>query len=110
MRCGQLLILVSLAPLALARAEEASMTQLSAEIEQVAGQVQNARADINLVEKQYSQREEPSDEAARMARYADAELQHALENYTGAATLFYDLVADKDFHKSKMYGEALFYL
>jgi tetratricopeptide (TPR) repeat protein len=86
------------------------MAQLEAEIEQVAGQVNNARADINLVEKQYSQREEPSDEAARLARYADAELQHALENYPGAATLFYDLVADKDFHKSKMYGEALFYL
>lgn len=91
-------------------ADERSMQQLSAEIEQVAGQVQNARADINLVEKQYSQREEPSDEAARQARYADAELQHALENYAGAATLFYDLVADKDFHQSKMYGEALFYL
>lgn len=91
-------------------ADQRSMQQLNAEIEQVAGQVQNARADINLVEKQYSQREEPSDEAARQARYADAELQHALENYAGAATLFYDLVADKDFHQSRMYGEALFYL
>ena len=49
--------------------EEKSMTQLNAEIEQVAGMVSNARADINLVEKQYSQREEPSDEAARMARH-----------------------------------------
>lgn len=93
-----------------AEPQEPSMTQLSAEIEQVAGLVGNARADINLVEKQYSQREEPSDEVARMARYADAELQHALENYRGASVLFYDLVADKDFQKSKMYGEALFYL
>lgn len=93
-----------------AEPQEPSMTQLNAEIEQVAGLVGNARADINLVEKQYSQREEPSDEVARMARYADAELQHALENYRGASVLFYDLVADKDFQKSKMYGEALFYL
>jgi TolA-binding protein len=104
-----ILLCVAVAPRA-ARAADRSMAQLNAEIEQVAGQVANARADINLVEKQYSQREEPSDEAARQARYADAELQHALENYTGAATLFYDLVADKDFHKSRMYGEALFYL
>ncbi len=63
-----------------------------------------------LVEKQYSQHEELTDEAAREARFSDGEIKYLLGDYENAAVLFYDLVANDDFKKGKRYPDALFYL
>lgn len=87
-----------------------STTELSAQVEEVARQVEVARNNIELVEKQYTLREETSDEAARLQRFSDGEIQYLLNDYATAAVLFYDLVANKDFQKSQRYPDALFYL
>jgi TolA-binding protein len=89
---------------------ETSVQELAVKVEQVKDQVVNARNNIEIVEKQYSAREEPSDEMAREARFSDGEIKYLLGDYENAAVLFYDLVANKDFQKSKRYADALFYL
>lgn len=89
---------------------DASVQELAVKVEQVKDQVVNARNNIEIVEKQYSAREEPSDEMAREARFSDGEIKYLLGDYENAAVLFYDLVANKDFQKSKRYADALFYL
>jgi tetratricopeptide (TPR) repeat protein len=95
---------------AAAQAKRASATELSAQVEQVARQVELARNNIELVEKQYTLREEQSDEALRLQRFSDGEIQYLLTDYNTAAVLFYDLVANKDFQQSPRYPDALFYL
>ncbi|HEY0883481.1 MAG TPA: hypothetical protein VGD87_18240, partial [Archangium sp.] len=87
-----------------------SAAELQAQVEEVAKQVGIARNNIELVEKQYTLREETSDEAARQQRFSDGEIQYLLNDYATAAVLFYDLVANKDFQKSSRYPDALFYL
>jgi tetratricopeptide (TPR) repeat protein len=87
-----------------------SAAELQAQVEEVAKQVGIARNNIELVEKQYTLREETSDEAARLQRFSDGEIQYLLNDYATAAVLFYDLVANKDFQKSSRYPDALFYL
>lgn len=88
----------------------ASAEELQAQVDQIARQIETARNNIDLVEKQYTLREEPSDEAARLQRFSDGEIQYLLNDYNTAAVLFYDLVANKDFQKSPRYADALFYL
>jgi tetratricopeptide (TPR) repeat protein len=89
---------------------QASVEELQAQVEQIARQVETERNNIELVEKQYTLREEPSDEAACLQRFSDGEIQYLLNDYNTAAVLFYDLVANKDFQKSPRYADALFYL
>src|SRR5262249_5577177 len=89
---------------------DAAVQDLAVKVEAVKDQVKNARDNIEIVEKQYSGREEQSDEAAREARFSDGEIKYLLGDYENAAVLFYDLVANKDFQKSKRYADALFYL
>lgn len=82
----------------------------AADLEAVNAQVKNARDNIQIVERQYSQRDEPTDEAARNARFNDGEIQYLLGDYSTSAVLFYDLVASKDFQSHPRYADALFYL
>jgi len=89
---------------------DAAVQDLAVKVEAVKDQVKNARDNIEIVEKQYSAREEPSEEAAREARFSDGEIKYLLGDYENAAVLFYDLVANRDFQKSKRYPDALFYL
>jgi tetratricopeptide (TPR) repeat protein len=84
--------------------------EASAQVEELARQVEAARNNIDLVEKQYTLREETSDEAARLQRFSDGEIQYLLQDYPNAAVLFYDLVANKDFQASPRYADALYYL
>lgn len=93
-----------------AQKARSSPAELQAQVEEIARQVEIARNNIELVEKQYTLREESSDEAARLQRFSDGEIQYLLNDYSTAAVLFYDLVANKDFQKSKRYPDALFYL
>lgn len=88
----------------------ATTQELSAQIEEIARQVESARNAIELVEKQYTLREESSDEAQRLQRFSDGEIQYLLGDYSTAAVLFYDLVADKSFAKNARFADALFYL
>lgn len=87
-----------------------SPAELQAQVEETARQVETARNNIELVEKQYTLREETSEEAAQLQRFSDGEIQYLLNDYSTAAVLFYDLVASKDFQKTKRYPDALFYL
>ena len=87
-----------------------SPAELQAQVEEVARQVEIARNNIELVEKQYTLREEASDEQAKLQRFSDGEIQYLLNDYSTAAVLFYDLVANKDFQKGPRYADALFYL
>ncbi len=87
-----------------------SLADPAGDIEAVSGQVKNARDNIQIVERQYSQRDEPTDEAARAARFSDGEIQYLLGDYATASVLFYDLVANKDFQANARYADALFYL
>lgn len=102
-------VLVLAAPV-WAQRGKVSATELQAQVEEVARQVELARNNIELVEKQYTLREETSDEAARLQRFSDGEIQYLLNDYATAAVLFYDLVADQDFQKTSRYPDALFYL
>lgn len=105
-----LLAVALVAPGAAQAQRKATASELSAQVEQVARQVEVARNNIELVEKQYTLREETSDEAARLQRFSDGEIQYLLADYGTAAVLFYDLVANKDFQQSPRYPDALFYL
>ena len=87
-----------------------SIDELAAQVEQVAKHIENARNNIDLVEKQYTLREEMSDEVLRLQRFSDGEIQYLLGDYGNASVLFYDLVANKDFQTSNKYDDALFYL
>lgn len=82
----------------------------AAELEELARGIELARDNIDLVEKQHTLREEPSDDAARLQRFSDGEIQYLLGDYANASVLFYDLVANKDFQASPRYADALFYL
>ena len=90
--------------------QQVSVDELAAQVEQVAKQIENARNNIDLVEKQYTLREEVSGEVQRLQRYSDGEIQYLLGDYSSASVLFYDLVANKDFQGSDKYDDALFYL
>lgn len=93
-----------------ARGASPSTSELAAEVEEFARQVELARNNIDLVEKQYTLRDEPSDEAARLQRFSSAEIQYLLGDHAAASVLFYDLVASKEFQASPRYADALFYL
>lgn len=95
---------------ALAQKAKSSPAELQAQVEEIARQLEMARNNLVLVEKQYTLREEASDEAAQQQRFSDGEIQYLLNDYSTAAVLFYDLVANKDFQKSRRFPDALFYL
>jgi tetratricopeptide (TPR) repeat protein len=111
MRSRALLVISLLvATAAQAQRGKVSAAELQGQVEEVAKQIEVARNNIELVEKQYTLREETSDEAARLQRFSDGEIQYLLNDYSTAAVLFYDLVANKDFQKSPRFPDALFYL
>ena len=105
-----LCVVLCAAGAAQAQRGKVSSAELQAQVEEVARSVEVARNNIELVEKQYTLREETSDEAARLQRFSDGEIQYLLNDYATASVLFYDLVANKDFQKSPRYPDALFYL
>ena len=89
---------------------KASVNELSGQVDEVAKQVKNASDNLRLVEKQYSQVDEPTEEAGRAQRFSDGEINYLLGDYSNAAVLFYDLIANKDFQAGPRYPDALFYL
>ncbi len=93
-----------------AQAQQRSTGELQNQVEGIAKQVDAARDNIDLVEKQYTLREETSDEAASLQRFSDGEIQYLLKDYPTASVLFYDLVENQSFRKGPRYADALFYL
>jgi tetratricopeptide (TPR) repeat protein len=91
-------------------AQRFSTAELGVQLEGASKQVQTARSDLDLVEKQYTLRAELSDDAVRLQRFSDGEIQYLLGDFHTASVLFYDLVANKDFQSSSRYADALFYL
>ena len=89
---------------------DVSVDSLKAQAEDTDKQLMSSRRDMEFVEKQYSQRDEVSDDDARRERYEKAVTRYLLEEYSEASVLFYDLVANKDFQTSRLYADALFYL
>jgi len=89
---------------------QASLTDLTARTETAAALVKKAANDVELVERQYTLVSEPTDEAALLQRFSDAEIRKLLGDYATASVLFYDLVANKDFQKTPRYVDALYYL
>lgn len=87
-----------------------TITELTGRTETAAGLVKTAANDVELVERQYTLVQEPTDEAALLQRFSDAEIRKLLGDYATASVLFYDLVANKDFQKSPRYVDALYYL
>ncbi|MHB8873953.1 MAG: tetratricopeptide repeat protein [Myxococcaceae bacterium] len=88
----------------------ASLTELTAQVDAIAGQVKNSDDNLKVVETQYSERPAPTDSEARLRRFSDGEIQYLLGDYRGASVLFYDLVADARFKSNERYLDAVFYL
>ena len=100
---------------AAARAEEKSrphqtVAELSDQVEQTANQLRAADNELKVVEAEYSQRAEPSDEDLWNRRFSEGEIQYLLGDYINASVLFYDLIEDAKFKGAPHYTDALFYL
>jgi tetratricopeptide (TPR) repeat protein len=93
-----------------AQAGKASLTELDRQVHEVDELIKQESDRLRIVETQYTERPEPTDEEARLRRFSDGEIQFLLGDYQGASVLFYDLVADSRFKSSPRYGDALFYL
>jgi tetratricopeptide (TPR) repeat protein len=87
-----------------------TLTDFTARTETAAALVKKASNDLELVERQYTLVDEPTDEAALLQRFSDAEIRKLLGDFATASVLFYDLVANKDFQKTPRYIDALYYL
>ena len=83
---------------------------LAVQLESIDQSVQRSGNELTLIEKQFTKTPEPTDEAARDERYAQAEIAYLLGDLENASLLFYDLVASNEFHASPNYPNALFYL
>jgi tetratricopeptide (TPR) repeat protein len=88
----------------------ASMTELNSQLNQLATQVKNESGNLRVVETQYTERAEVTDEEAQNKQFSRAEIEHLLENYEGSSVLFYDLIANPRFKANTKYPDALFYL
>ncbi|MBX7097950.1 MAG: tetratricopeptide repeat protein [Myxococcaceae bacterium] len=84
--------------------------ELAVQLESIDQSVQRSGNELTLIEKQFTKTPEPTDEAARDERYAQAEIAYLLGDLENASLLFYDLVANNEFHASPNYPNALFYL
>jgi tetratricopeptide (TPR) repeat protein len=93
-----------------AQAQRISTSEMGAQLDAAGKQIEAARIDLDVVEKQYTLRAEISDDAARLQRFSDGEIQYLLSDYPTASVLFYDLVANKDFQTNTRFADALFYL
>jgi tetratricopeptide (TPR) repeat protein len=102
--------LAALAPGA-ARAQDGRvLSEAQVAVDQVQGQLKAAEDNLRIVETQWTQRPEPTDEEALLRRFSDGEIQYLLGDTLGAAVLFYDVVSDPKFQASPRLPDALFYL
>jgi len=91
-------------------ADKTTVTELATQVENVSAQLRNAEGNLRVVETQYTQRAEPTDDEAMARRFSDGEIQYLLGDYAGASVLIYDVISDARFRKSPKFQDALFYL
>ncbi len=93
-------------------ADEASLTpkEISNLLDATTKNLNTAKDEAALVERQYSQREEATPQAAREQRFAEGEIQYLLGEYNNASNIFYDLISNSDFQSNPRYVQALYYL
>ena len=92
------------------RRGKASFSELATQVEEVATQVRNADDHLRVVETQYTQRPEPTDDETTLRRFSDGEIQYLLGDYPGASVLIYDVISEASFKQHPKYQDALFYL
>jgi TolA-binding protein len=88
----------------------ASALELSGQIEQVAGQVKIAEDSLKVVEAEYTQRIDPTEDEAWNRRFSEGEIHYLIRDYAVASVLFYDLIEDPGFKANARHADALFYL
>jgi len=94
-----------------ARAQDGrALGEAGTAVDQVQAQLRAIEDNLRVVEAQWTQRPEPSDEEALMRRFSDGEIQYLLGDTAGASILFYDVVSDPRFQQSPRLQDALFYL
>lgn len=91
-------------------AEAANLAHEAAEAERVAKDLKGIDERLQIVEKQYSERQEPGEEETLKRRFSDAEIQFLLTNYPQASVLFYDLIGSPAFRALPQYPDALYML
>lgn len=92
------------------RRGKVSLPGMAAQVEAVSSQLKNADDNLRVVETQYTQRAEVTDEEALLRRFSDGEIQYLLGDYPGASVLIYDIISDPRFKAGSKYPDALFYL
>ncbi len=80
------------------------------EVERIRKEVGGVEGRLQLVEKQYTYKNEPGEQEALKRRNSDAEIQFLLNNYQSASVLFYDLIGSATFRGMREYPDALFML
>ena len=98
-----------------ARAEErkhprSTLPELAEQAEQVASQLKIAEDNLKVVEAEYTQSLEPTDEEMLNRRFSEGEIQYLIGDHLGSSVLFYDLIEDPRFKSNPRYPDALFYL
>ncbi|MGC4122101.1 MAG: tetratricopeptide repeat protein [Myxococcales bacterium] len=108
------LALTALAPASQVRAAQpqapVDTAAESAEVERVRKDLGQIEARLQVVEQQYTYKNEPGEQEALKRRYSDAEIQFLLNNYQAASVLFYDLVGSATFRGMREYANALYML
>jgi len=92
------------------RRGKASLSELASQVETVATQIHSAEDNLRVVETQYTERPEPTDDETTLRRFSDGEIQYLLGDFPGAAVLMYDVISEPVFKKNPHYLDALFYL
>ena len=87
-----------------------SLPALAGQIEHLLAALKTAEDNLKVVEAEYSQRLEPTEDQALNRRFSEGEVQYLLGDHLGASVLFYDLLEDPKFKSSPRYHDALFYL
>lgn len=82
----------------------------SSQLDDLDQKVREQAAELDKIQKRFTQVAEPTEEAARDQDYSNGEINYLLGDYEKAALLFYNLVANQEFHGSPKYADALFYL
>ncbi|HEY3445505.1 MAG TPA: tetratricopeptide repeat protein [Myxococcales bacterium] len=91
-------------------AAKASIPAETAEVERLKKELGQIEGRLQLVEQQYTYKNEPGEQEALKRRYSDAEIQFLLNNYQAASVLFYDLVGGATFRGMREYPGALYML
>jgi tetratricopeptide (TPR) repeat protein len=87
-----------------------SVSELAGQIDHLVGQLKTVEDNLKVVEAEYSQRVEPTQDQALNRRFSEGEVQYLLGDHPGASVLFYDLIEDPKFKSNPRYHDALFYL